>query len=117
LINNTRRLDTEDHFRTDVSYLPDLQAYLDDLLRTRERLLAATELDQWARAEAMPSEEEVRRIRRLIARVRAGLDELAPDEREHAEQAVAVVRRHRTVTLGMPRVRQTLPDLRPERTR
>ena len=28
-----------DHFRTDVSYLPDLQAYLDDLLRTRERLL------------------------------------------------------------------------------
>src|SRR6266702_7209208 len=28
----------EDHFRTDVSYLPDLTAYLDDLLRTRERL-------------------------------------------------------------------------------
>ena len=27
-----------DHFRTDVSYLPDLAAYLDDLLRTRERL-------------------------------------------------------------------------------
>ena len=27
-----------DHFRTDVSYLPDLTAYLDDLLRTRERL-------------------------------------------------------------------------------
>jgi hypothetical protein len=30
-----------DHFRTDVSYLPDLTAYLDDLLRTRERLAAA----------------------------------------------------------------------------
>ena len=27
-----------DHFRTDVSYLPDLTAYLDDLLRSRERL-------------------------------------------------------------------------------
>ncbi|MFE9484728.1 hypothetical protein ACFYNM_39880 [Streptomyces spororaveus] len=27
-----------DHFRTDVSYLPDLQAYLADLLRSRERL-------------------------------------------------------------------------------
>ncbi|MGW4336377.1 tyrosine-type recombinase/integrase, partial [Rhodococcus koreensis] len=26
-----------DHFRTDVSYLPDLHAHLDDLLRTRER--------------------------------------------------------------------------------
>ena len=44
-----------DHFRTDVSYLPDLHAYLDDLLRTRERLLATTDLDDWARAEAMPS--------------------------------------------------------------
>lgn len=32
-----------DHFRTDVSYLPDLGAYLDDLLRNRERLLACTE--------------------------------------------------------------------------
>src|ERR1039457_3720497 len=27
-----------DHFRTDVSYLPDLTAYLDDLLRTRAPL-------------------------------------------------------------------------------
>ena len=32
-----------DHFRTDVSYLPDLHAYLDDLLRNRERLLASTD--------------------------------------------------------------------------
>ena len=30
-----------DHFRTDVSYLPDLHAYLDDLLRNREKLLAS----------------------------------------------------------------------------
>ena len=58
-----------DHFRTDVSYLPDLHAYLDDLLRTRERLLATTDLDDWARAEAIPSEEEISRIRRLIARI------------------------------------------------
>jgi hypothetical protein len=44
-----------DHFRTDVSYLPDLQAYLDDLLRTRERLRAATDLDaQPARCGATP---------------------------------------------------------------
>jgi len=106
-----------DHFRTDVSYLPDLQAYLDDLLRTRERLLATTDLDQWAHAEAMPSEEEITRIRRLIARIRAGLDELAPQDREHVEQAVTVVRRHRSVMLGMPRIRQTLPDLRPRTVR
>jgi integrase len=105
-----------DHFRTDVSYLPDLQAYLDDLLRTRERLLATAELDEWARAEAMPSDDEITRIRRLIARIGSGMDELVPHDREQVEQAVAVVRRHRSVMLGMPRVRQTLPDLRPERT-
>lgn len=105
-----------DHFRTDVSYLPDLQAYLDDLLRTRERLLATTDLDQWARTEAMPSEEEIRRIRRLIARIHSGLDELTAQDREHLEQAITVVRRHRGVMLGMPRVRQALPDLTPERT-
>src|SRR5487761_1693907 len=66
LIDNTHRLDTEDHFRTDVSYLPDLTAYLDDLLRTRERLTAALAaapeheharaaggIDRWAAADAM----------------------------------------------------------------
>lgn len=105
-----------DHFRTDVSYLPDLHAYLDDLLRTRERLLATTELDHWARAEAMPSDEEIRRIRRLIARIDAGLDELTAEQREQIEHAVTVVHRHRSTMLGMPRTHQTLPDLRPERT-
>lgn len=104
-----------DHFRTDVSYLPDLHAYLDDLLRNRERLRAASDLDDWARTEAMPSEEEISKIRRLINRIKDGLSELKPDEREHIEQAVTVVRRHRAVMLGMPRIRQALPDLRPER--
>lgn len=105
-----------DHFRTDVSYLPDLRGYLDDLLRTRERLLATTDLDEWARAEAMPSDEEITRVRRLITRVSGSLDEMPTEQREHVQQAVATVRRHRSVMLGMPRVRQTLPDLRPERT-
>ena len=64
------------HFRTDASYLPDLTAYLDDLLRTRERLAAAASLDEWARADAMPSEEEITRIRRLISRIKITLDDL-----------------------------------------
>jgi len=102
--------------RTDVSYLPDLQAYLDDLLRTRERLLATTDLDQWARAEATPSDDEITRIRRLIARINTGLDELTAQEREHVEQAVAVVRRHRTVMLGMPPRPPSPTRPRPERT-
>jgi len=60
---------------------------------------------QWARDEAVPSQEEITRIRRLISRVENGLDDLTAAEREQTEQAVAIVRRHRTVTLGMPRLR------------
>lgn len=104
-----------DHFRTDVSYLPDLQAYLDDLLRNRERVLAATDVDEWARTEAMPSEEEIGRVRRLIARIQTGLEDLTAEERTHIDTAVDAVRGHRTVMIGMPRVRQVAPDLRPER--
>jgi integrase len=105
-----------DHFRTDVSYLPDLHAYLDDLLRSRERVLAAAGVDPWARAEAVPSQEEITRIRQLITRIENGLGDLTDAEREQISQAVAIVRRHRTVTLGMPRLRQALPAIRPERT-
>jgi len=107
-----------DHFRTDISYLPDLHAYLDDLLRTRERLLAAasTDIDDWARAEATPSDEEITRIRRLIARISAGLDELTAPEREQVQQAVTLVRRHRTVMLAAPRLRPALLEpIHPER--
>jgi hypothetical protein len=35
-----------------VSHLPDLQAYLHDLLRDRERVLAVVDIDDWARTEA-----------------------------------------------------------------
>jgi integrase len=99
------------HFRTDVSYLPDLEAYLADLLRNRERLLAALDADDWAKAEAMPSDEEIRRLRRLIDRVRQDVDGLTAQDRAQIEQAVAVVRRGRTILLGVPRARP-LTDLR-----
>jgi RimJ/RimL family protein N-acetyltransferase len=55
-----------DHFSTDVSYLPDLRTYLDGLLRQREKLRSMSEADDWARAEATPSDAEITRIRRLI---------------------------------------------------
>lgn len=103
-----------EHFRTDISYLPDLQAYLDDLLRSRERLLATAELDAWARVDAMPSDEEITRIRRLITRIRGGLDQLTDHDRAQIDHAVAVVRQHRTATTGMPAIRQPLPLFRPE---
>ena len=106
-----------DHFRTDVSYLPDLQAYLDDLLRNRERVLAATDVEEWAKTEAMPSQEEITRIRRLIASITGDLDQLTASERTQIDQAVAAVRRHRATMLGMPRIRPAAAvEIRPEHT-
>ncbi|WP_036566771.1 hypothetical protein [Nocardia sp. BMG51109] len=43
------------HFSTDVSYLPDLEAYLADLLRSRERLRSAfSATDDWPRPKQCP---------------------------------------------------------------
>ncbi|MET8831599.1 tyrosine-type recombinase/integrase [Streptomyces sp. NPDC004610] len=104
-----------DHFSTDVSYLPDLRTYLDDLLRQREKLRSMAEADDWARAEAMPSDAEITRIRRLIQRVTEDVATLTEAERAEIQRAAQVVRQMRQNFLGMPRVRQPLPDLRPER--
>jgi integrase len=106
------------HFSSDVSYLPDLQVYHDDLLRNRERILATTDADDWAKAEATPSDEEIKRIRRLINNMKGDLDALSEEDRAQIEAAVAVVRRARTRTvgLGMPRIRQPRPDIRPDRS-
>jgi integrase len=99
-----------DHFRTDVSYLPDLTAYLDDLLRTRERLAAAIGgVDDWARADATPAEEEITRIRHLISKIKGDIAHLPAAERERTGEAVTVIRRHRAVSLGMPAVRASMP--------
>ncbi|MHB8247201.1 MAG: transposase [Acidimicrobiales bacterium] len=98
-----------DHFRTDVSFIPDLIAYLDDLLRTRERLTAAIEgVDEWARVDATPTDEEIIRVRRLINRVKADIAELDEAEQTQIDDAVTAVRRHRAahiVPLPMPSVR------------
>ncbi|MFD8951261.1 hypothetical protein ACFV0B_20650 [Streptomyces xanthophaeus] len=65
----------------------------------------------------MPSNEETSRVRRLIDRVATDLDQLTAEDRVQIEQAVALVRRSRTVHLGMPRVGQPPPDVRPARSR
>jgi len=67
------------HFRADVSHLPDLTAYLDDLLRTREHFAAAIDgVDEWARADATPAEEEITRIRRLITPIKGDIAQPTP---------------------------------------
>jgi hypothetical protein len=118
LIGNTHRLDTEGHFSTDISYLPDLERYLADLLRHRERLTATLDADEWAKTEAMPSYKRITRIRRLIDRMKGDMDEHTDEERAQIDDAIAVVRRGRptVVGLGMPRIHQPLPDVRPERS-
>ena len=100
------------HFRSDPSYLPELRDYLDTLLRDRERIRAATELDDWARTEAMPSDAEITRLRELIRRVEHDLDALDENDRRQIEEAVRVVRATRqTVHLGLPTTRS--PALHP----
>jgi hypothetical protein len=42
----------------------------------------------------------------VLSRVKGDIAGLEPDERARIDEAVAVVRRHRTVSLGMPRRRQ-----------
>jgi hypothetical protein len=92
-------------FRTDVSYLPELRSHLDRLLADRERVLAATELEAWARTEAAPSDTEIEidKVRALIRRVEHHVDELTSEERDQITERVEVLRTTRqVVSLGMP---------------
>jgi hypothetical protein len=101
-----------------VSYLPDLTAHLDDLLRTRERLAAAIDgVDDWARADATPSQQEITRIRRLITRIHGDLDQTGDADRAAIDDAVTVLRRHRAVHLGMPTGRRATATTPMETTR
>lgn len=66
----------------------------------------------------MSSDEEIKRVRRLIDRMNGDLNDLSEDDRAQIEEAVAVVRQgRRTITaLGLPRFGQPLPDVRPRRS-
>jgi hypothetical protein len=97
------------HFRTDPSYLPELRGYLDSLLQARERIRSALDLDDWARTEAMPSDEEITRLRQLIRRAEYDLSQLSEADRRQITQAVDTVRAtRRAVHLGMPAIRPLL---------
>ena len=61
------------HFRSDPSYLPELKSYLQQLLADQERLNAATDLQDWARAQLAPRGEEITQLRELIRRIEADL--------------------------------------------
>ncbi len=83
-----------EHFRTDPSHLPDLYAYLERLLETRERLRVARAA---ARAsgratKAIPADAEIRTVRTLIRAGEDTLNELAPGERAKLLELFRVLR-------------------------
>jgi len=84
------------HFRTDPSYLPELRGYLSKLLASRERLTAALpELAEWARREALPAEEEITTVRRLIGACEDALASLDPPDHAAVEEAIELLRKGR----------------------
>jgi hypothetical protein len=97
------------HFRSDPSYLPELKSYLQQLLADRERLQAATDLQDWARAQLSPRDEEITQLRDLIRRIEHNLGQLSPDDQAQIAEAVSVIRKTRqVVNLGNPTVRPRL---------
>lgn len=87
------------HFRTDPSYLPELGEYLTQLLISREQLAApGNALEPWARDSAMPSMEEIDRVRYLIRRCENELESLTEDERSQINTCIAQVRTARAGT-------------------
>jgi integrase len=94
------------HFRSDPSYLPELKSYLQQLLADRERVQAATELQDWAKAQLTPREEEITQLRELIRRIEADVADLTEHDQALIAEAVTVIRKTRQlVNLGMPSVR------------
>lgn len=108
------------HFRSDPSFIPELRAYLARLLADQERLRAAQpELEDWARGAAIPSEEEIAAVRRIIDRCQELLEDVAADEQAELEEAITVMRRSRAqLDASVPvrflgRIGQSTPTLFP----
>jgi len=105
------------HFRTDPSHLPDLYAYLERLLETRERLAAAVpQLTEWARAKAIPADAEIRTVRTLIDASETALAELDDSERAKLLELFRVLRSTRARMDGSIAVEQIAATRNPEPT-
>jgi integrase len=102
-----------EHFSTDPSHLPDLQAYLQQLLAEAERLRACTNADAWVIEQATPREEEIQAVRRLIRDIQAELGGLDTAERVSIDEAVATIRRARAAIPARSVVPLPVPTVRP----
>jgi len=61
-----------------------------------------------------PLDQEINVIRQLISRIKGDIAGLSPADRARIDEAVAVVRKHRAVSIGMPRLRSIAQSLTPE---
>jgi hypothetical protein len=93
------------HFRSDPSYLPELKSYLQQLLADRARIEAATDLQDWAKDQLTPRDQEIAQLRGLIHRIEADLCDLSGEDQARINEAVTVIRSTRqTVHLGFPAI-------------
>jgi hypothetical protein len=105
------------HFRTDPSYLPELYAYLEQLLDARERLNAAVpQLRDWAREKAVPNDAEIKAVRNLIRSNEELLGELDPVERRKLEELFAALRGARAQAENRLAIHQVGAIAQPEPT-
>ena len=91
------------HFETNPSYLPELRARLDELLRAREAGIA-----MGAARWAVPQQQEIDRYREMIAEMQDQLARLTDEERAAIEDATTLLRqarRSQPVLLGNPAIR------------
>lgn len=93
------------HFRTDPSHLDDLRGHLQRLLAAREELAAAMPaLADWARDDALPSDEEIAATRQLIRAAEHQLSTLDEADRNAILEAVRELRKLRS------QMRASMPD-------
>jgi hypothetical protein len=96
------------HFESNVSYLPELRARLDELLRSREAGIA-----MGAASWALPQQEEIDRYREMITVMEDQLAQLSDQERITIEDAATLLRQARrshAVFLGTPALRPARRD-------
>ncbi|MET8876492.1 site-specific integrase [Nocardia sp. NPDC004604] len=93
------------HFRSDPSYLPELKSYLQQLLADRARIQAATDLQDWAKSQLTPRDEEIDQLRALIRGIEADVTDLSTEDQTRIQEAINVIRAARqTVNLGFPTI-------------
>ena len=91
------------HFESNVSYLPELRARLDELLRAREAGIA-----MGAAGWALPHPQEIGRYREMIAEMQDQMARLTDEERATIQDATTLLRqarRSQPVLLGNPAIR------------